>query len=105
REGRSFGGLPGQQDVLSLGDLRLIQLREEIEAQQRINLLASDRTVTAAAEVASERLKKQMRQNSIKAETDEQRIMIEELDILVRQNAERKIRQELDKQAADFTQD
>lgn len=105
REGRDFGGLPGQQDVLSLGDLRLIQLREEIEAQQRINTLSGERTVIAAQEAASARLQKQLVQDSIRAENDQQQAMLDELDLLVRQNAERRIRSDLDRQVADFTRD
>lgn len=103
--GRDFGQLPQQEDVLSLGDLRLIQLREEIASQQRINLLSADRSVLAAQEIASERFKRQLVQDSVKAENDQQRLMIEELDLLVRQNAERKIRADLDRQVADFTRD
>lgn len=103
--GRDFGQLPQQEDVLSLGDLRLIQLREEITSQQRINLLSADRSVLAAQEIASERFKRQLVQDSVKAENDQQRLMIEELDLLVRQNAERKIRADLDRQVADFTRD
>jgi len=103
--GRDFGQLPQQEDVLSLGDLRLIQLKEEIESQQRINLLSADRSVLAAQEIASERFKRQLVQDSVKAENDQQRLMIEELDLLVRQNAERKIRADLDRQVADFTRD
>lgn len=104
-EGRNFGQLPQPKDVLSLGDLRLIQLKEEIESQQRINLLSVDRSVLAAQEIASERFKRQLVQDSVKAENDQQRLMIEELDLLVRQNAERKIRADLDRQVADFTRD
>lgn len=105
REGRDFGDLPGQQDVLSLGDLRLIQLREEIQSQERINALGGERTVIAAQEIASERLKRQLLQDSIKAENDQQQVMLDELDALVRQNAERRIRADLDRQVADFTRD
>lgn len=105
REGRDFGQLPQQEDVLSLGDLRLIQLREEIQSQERINALGGDRTVIAAQEIASERLKRQLLQDSIKAENDQQQVMLDELDTLVRQNAERRIRADLDRQVADFTRD
>lgn len=106
REGRDFGQLPsGLDDVLSLNDLRIIQLKEEIESQGRLNVLAKERTVIAAQEAASEKLKRQLQQESIKIENDEQRLMLEELDLLVRQNAERKIRTDLDRQVRDLTRD
>lgn len=104
-EGRDFGGTPQQagEELLSLQDIRLIQLREEIESQARLNLLGSERTVIAAQEIASERLRRKLIQDSVQVENEFQQTMLDELDALVRQNEERRIRAELDQQVSDLT--
>lgn len=102
--GRDFGALPGQPgDAKSLMDIKLIQLREEVALEESIARLGSERTVTLAEQEAIMRFQSHLRRNSIHAEDDAQRAMLAELEAMVKSNAERKIRNELDAQFRNFT--
>lgn len=106
REGRDLGGAVRNpnagRNFQTANDLLILQLAEQLKVEEKLlNVRATSTQVQIAQAEALEKFNKQVKDDKITL-NDEQR---EELELLVRSNAEKKIRNDLDKQVANFTRD
>lgn len=106
REGRDLGGQirnpNADRNFQTANDLLILQLAEQLKVEERLLEVRGTATQLQIAQAeALERFNKQVRDDKISL-NDEQRA---ELELMVRANAERKVRNELDQQVRNFTRD
>lgn len=105
-EGRDLGGkVRNPQDgrnIQTANDILILQLAEQLKVEERLlEVRGTSSTLQIAQAEALEKFNKQVKDDKITLNAEQR----EELEGLVRANAERKIRNELDKQVRDFTSD
>lgn len=105
-EGRDLGGAVRNPNAgrgfQTANDILIAQLAEQLNIERNLLEVRGTSTTLQIAEAeALEKFNKQVRDDKIQL-TDGQR---EELELMVRANAERRIRNDLEKQVRDFTRD
>ncbi len=106
REGRDLGGAVRNPNAgrgfQTANDILILQLAEQLKVEERLlEVRGTSTSLQIAQAEALEKFNKQVKDDKISLNAEQR----EELEGMVAANAERKIRNELDRQVRDFTQD